>query len=163
MTYETAAVEHLQDIYDVVQHTIKTVYPRYYPKEVVDFFCALHSREAIEKDMEKGNVGILRADGRIVATGCFEGNHITRVYVLPEYQKRGIGTQIMKTLEARIGENCDSVCLDASLPAAALYEKLGYHTVKHDRYELENGVVLVYEIMDKKLSKVVTDIDCDGR
>lgn len=118
MTYEAAAEENLQDIYDVVQRTIKTIYPRYYPKEVVDFFCDLHSREAIAKDIEGGSVGILRADGMIVGTGCFAKNHITRVYVLPEYQKRGIGTQIMKTLEARIGYSSDSVYLDASLPAA---------------------------------------------
>ena len=30
--------EDLQIVYDVVQHTIKTIYPQYYPMEVVDFF-----------------------------------------------------------------------------------------------------------------------------
>lgn len=149
MTYELAAMEHLQDIYDVVQRTIKTIYPKYYPAEVVDFFCGLHSEDAIAKDIENGSVGMIREDGKIVATGCFKGNHITRVYVLPECQKKGLGTQIMKTLETRIGEMYDSVYLDASLPAAALYERLGYHTVKHERYSVENGVVLVYEIMEK--------------
>ena len=38
----------------MVQHTIKTVYPKYYPVEVVNFFCEHHSKEAIEKDIEKG-------------------------------------------------------------------------------------------------------------
>lgn len=151
MIYELAALENLQEICQVVQHTVKTIYPRYYPAEVVDFFCALHSEEAIARDIRKGSVGMLRADDRIVATGSFEGNHITRVYVLPEYQKKGIGTYIMKTLEERIGEGYDSVVLDASLPAASLYEKLGFRTVKHERYPLENEVVLVYEIMEKKL------------
>lgn len=151
MIYESATMENLQDIYDVVQRTIQTIYPKYYPAEVVAFFCELHSKEAIAKDIGTGSVGIVKADGRIVATGCFVGNHITRVYVLPEYQKRGLGTQIMKSLETRIGEAYDSVYLDASLPAAALYEKLGFHTIKHERYPVENGVVLVYEIMEKHL------------
>ena len=111
MTYELAAMENLQDIYDVVQRTIQTIYPQYYPAEVVAFFCGLHSKEAIAKDIGNGSVGVLKADGKIVATGCFEGNHITRVYVLPEYQKRGFGTRIMKTLETRIGETYDSVNL----------------------------------------------------
>lgn len=149
--YETATMENLQDIYDVVQCTIKKIYPKYYPAEVVDFFCGLHSEEAIAKDIENGSVGMIRADGKIVATGCSKENHITRVYVLPEYQKRGLGTQIMNTLETRIGEAYGSVYLDASLPAAALYEKLGFHTVKHERYPLQNEVVLVYEIMEKHL------------
>lgn len=154
MTYELAVMENLQDIYDVVQRTIQTIYPKYYPADVVALFCGLHCKEAIAKDIGNGSVGILKADGRIVATGCFVENHITRVYVLPEYQKRGLGTQIMKTLETRIGEAYDSVYLDASLPAAALYEKLGFHTVKHERYPVENGVVLVYEIMEKSLRAV---------
>ncbi len=163
MKYEAASTENLQEIYQVVQHTIKTVYPRYYPAEVVDFFCALHSEEAIARDIGKGSVGMLRADGRIVATGSFEGNHITRVYVLPEYQKKGIGTQIMKTLEERIGEGYDSVYLEASLPAAALYERLGFCTVKHERYLLKNEVVLVYAIMEKRRHRTFTDINYDGR
>ena len=39
MTYELAIIEELQAVYDIVQHTIKTVYPKFYPTEVVDFFC----------------------------------------------------------------------------------------------------------------------------
>ena len=71
MRYEPATKENLQEIYDVVQHTIKTIYPKYYPTEVVDFFCELHSEEAIWKDIENGDVGILKVDGKIIATGCF--------------------------------------------------------------------------------------------
>lgn len=69
----------------VVQQTIKAVYPKYYPAEVVDFFCELHSKEA-------------------------------------------------------------------SLPAALLYEKLGFVTIKHEQYCMKNGAVLVYEIMEKEFS-----------
>ncbi len=50
-------------------------------------------------------------------------NHITRVYVLPEYQRKGYGTLIVKNIEAQISEKFDKAYLDASLPAAALYEK----------------------------------------
>ena len=34
-------------------------------------------------------------------------NHITRVYVLPEHQKKGYGTFIMKNIEEQIGEKFD--------------------------------------------------------
>lgn len=90
MIYELAKIDDLQTIYDVVQHTIKTIYPKYYPIEVVDFFCEHHSKNAIEKDIENSYVSVLKIDGNIVATGCFVDNHITRVYVLPKYQKRGM-------------------------------------------------------------------------
>lgn len=31
MLYEIAETRELKEIYEVVQHTIKTVYPQYYP------------------------------------------------------------------------------------------------------------------------------------
>ena len=106
---------------------------------------------------------MLKIDGTIVATGCFVDNHITRVYVLPEHQKKGYGTFIMKNIEEQIGEKFDKAYLDASLPAAALYEKLGFVTVMHERYPVENGVILAYEVMEKELHKISTDINYDGR
>ena len=51
MIYELAKTEELQTIYDVVQQTIKTIYPKYYPTEVVNFFCEHHSKSAITKDV----------------------------------------------------------------------------------------------------------------
>jgi len=99
--YELAKPEDIQAVYNVVQHTIKTIYPKYYPMEVVDFFCGHHSEDAIEKDIKNGYVSVLKIDGTIVATGCFVDDHITRVYVLPEHQKKGYGTFIMKNIEVQ--------------------------------------------------------------
>ncbi|MCD7837255.1 MAG: GNAT family N-acetyltransferase [Lachnospiraceae bacterium] len=163
MTYELATKEELQTIYDLVQHTIKTVYPKYYPAEVVDFFSEHHNKNVIEQDIDNGNVSVLKVDDEIVATGSFVDNHITRVYVLPKHQKKGYGTFIVKQIEAQIYEKYDKAYLDASLPAATLYEKLGYHTVRHEKYPVKNGVVLAYEIMEKKLHKTTTAINYDGR
>ena len=131
MIYELAKLEELQAVYDVVQQTIKTIYPKYYPMEVVDFFCQHHSRDAIVEDIKNGYVSVLKIDGTIIATGSFMDNHITRVYVLPKYQKKGYGTYVMKNIEDQIGEKYDKAYVDASLPAAALYEKLGFVTVNH--------------------------------
>ena len=55
MIYELAKPEDLQAVYNVVQHTIKTIYPKYYPMEVVDFFCQHHSEDAIANDIKNGN------------------------------------------------------------------------------------------------------------
>ena len=55
----------------------------------------------------------------------------------------------MKNIEEQIGEKFDKAYLDASLPVAALYEKLGFVNVMHERYPVENGVILAYEVMEK--------------
>ena len=89
----------------MIKDTVTTIYPKYYPKEVVDFFCQLHSRENILKDIESGLVGVLVDNSQLVGTGSYKENHITR----------------------------------------------GYVTQKHEKWDVENGVVLVYEVMRKEL------------
>lgn len=152
MEYIKATENDAKKIYELVQDTIETIYPKYYPKEVVDFFCELHSEENIRKDIERGLVGILRNENVVVGTGCYKDNHITRVYVSPAYQGKGYGSYIMQCLEEQIGLKYDTVYLDASLPASHLYESRGYQTIKHERWEVENGVILVYEVMEKRLT-----------
>ena len=69
-------------IFNLVQDTIKTVYPKYYPKEVVDFFCQLHSQDNILNDIKAGSVGILLKENIILGTGSYKDNHITRLWQL---------------------------------------------------------------------------------
>lgn len=151
MKYITAAPDMVKEIYDVLHTTIKTVYAKYYPKEVVEFFCQHHSKEHILDGIASGNMGVLVSDNVIAGTGCFDGNHITGLYVLPSFQKQGFGSYIMNCLETEIFKKYDVAVLDASLPAVCLYEHRGYKTVGHGIYELENDVKLVYEIMEKRL------------
>ncbi len=152
MEYVTTASDMVDAIYDVLHTTIKSVYPKYYPKEVVDFFCQHHSKEHIISSITSGNMSILMDGDVAVGTGCFEGNHITGVYVLPAYQRQGCGSYIMDRLEKEIAKEHDMAVLDASLSAVCLYESRGYKTIGHGICELENDVKLVYEIMEKELN-----------
>lgn len=158
MKYIIATKEDLELIYKLVQDTITTVYPKYYPKEVVDFFCELHSRENILKDIVNDYVKMLFVNDILVGTGSSKENYITRVFVLPDFQGRGYGSFIMDSLEKEIAEKYDTIYLDASLAACQLYEHRGYKTKKHERWGVENGVVLVYEIMGKQYSYQMKNI-----
>ena len=149
--YIKATEKDGERIFELVQNTIRTIYPKYYPQEVVTFFCELHSRAAICEDIQKGYVGILVEGRQIVGTGSCQDEHITRVYVSPEYQGQGYGSYIMQCLEKEISRQYTAACLDASLPASHLYEKRGYRTVRHEKHGVENGVSLVYEVMEKRL------------
>ena len=77
-------------VYTIVQETIKVVYPKYYLKEIVDMFCEFHSPENITKDIEAKNTYILMENTKIIGTGTKNENHITRVYILPQYQKKAM-------------------------------------------------------------------------
>lgn len=163
MKYVLATINDSQRITDLVQKTIEAVYPKYYPKEVVKFFLNHHSFENIKRDIEKQLVGMLMDGEKLVGTGCYDENHITRVYVLPEFQGMGYGSYIISKLEDIIAKKYDSAKLDASLPACGLYARRGYQTVAHGSWNCENGVVLVYEIMKKELHRTGCSINYDGR
>lgn len=92
---------------------------------------------------------MLLVEGCLAGTGSREGDHITRVYVSPSFQGKGYGTYIIKKLEEEIFSDYGRIYLDASLPACHLYETLGYKTSHHDKWEVENGVILVYEVMER--------------
>lgn len=145
-----AKLEDLDELYSVVQNTIRKVYPKYYADGVVEFFCKLHSRENILSDLKSKKVFYIRVSERIVATGTFSENLITRVFVLPEYQKKGFGSFIFDTFERDILLRYECVVIDASLAACKMYEKRNYKTVRHETVECENGDILVYEVMEKR-------------
>lgn len=152
MEFKLANQQNIEAIYELVQETIKAIYPKYYLQEIVDMFSEYHSRDNISKDIGVHNTYLLSVDGEIVGTGTKNENHITRVYILPKFQKNGYGTFLMKQLEEIIKEQYDYADIDASLPACNLYSHLGYQTVDHGIWHCKNDVIQVYEIMRKQFS-----------
>ena len=59
MIYTMATSIMAEEIQNVLHTTIKMVYSKYYPKEVVDFFCKHHNREHILEGIASGNMGVL--------------------------------------------------------------------------------------------------------
>lgn len=160
--YETAKKEHMELIYQLVQNTIKAVYPLYYPHGAVEFFCGLHSRENIAADIVNGFVRVLFLDQRLVGTGSRKQNHISRLFVDAHFQKQGYGSSIMQCLEEEISMNHNTIQLDASLAAACFYERRGYKTLWHEELPVNGNARLVYEIMEKHVAVPKTDIFQEG-
>lgn len=163
MKYAMAKKENTDPIYQLVQNTIKTIYPKYYPLEIVEFFCRLHSKENIAADIENGYVRVLFTDNCLVGTGSCVDNHILRLFVDPNFQGNGYGSYIMQCLEKEISINNNTVYLDASLAATRFYEHKGYKTVKHEELSADNNTILIYEIMEKHLTVNTTDICYEGK
>lgn len=68
MVYITATPAMAEEIQNVLHTTIKMIYSKYYPKEVVDFFCKHHNREHILEGIASGNMGALIDNKTIVGT-----------------------------------------------------------------------------------------------
>ncbi len=133
----------------ITQTTILSVYPKYYPAGAVRFFSEHHSDEKILNDILTGKVYLLETEGGTAGTVTISGNEINRLFVLPGYQGRGYGSQLMDFAEQMIRRESDTVILDASLPAKKMYLRRGYRSTAYQTIETDNGDYLCYDVMER--------------
>jgi putative acetyltransferase len=78
---------------------------------------------------------------------------INRLYVHPDAQGKGVGTQLLATVEQEILllEPCSILQLESSLNARGFYEKQGY-TCIGSREVIFNGVTYCNWLMEKQIS-----------
>ena len=136
---------------DITQTTIWSVYPKYYPSGAVQFFSNHHSDDRIRADIVAGIVFLIEVDGTAIGTVTVADNEINRLIVLPDFQRKGYGRELMDFAEEIIRKKHDHIILDASLPAKQIYLKRGYVTTKYNMIETENGDYLCYDVMEKHL------------
>ena len=136
---------------DITQTTIWSVYPKYYPSGAVQFFSNHHSDDRIRADIVAGIVFLIEVDGTAIGTVTVADNEINRLFVLPDFQRKGYGRELMDFAEEIIRKKHDLIILDASLPAKQIYLKRGYVTAKYNMIETENGDYLCYDVMEKHL------------
>lgn len=146
-----AAEKDLKTVLSITHTTISEIYSHYYAKGVVDFFLNHHSRENVLADIERGSVWLLISEDCPVGTVTIKENAVNRLFVLPEFQFRGFGSKLMEFAEAEIAENFRSVHIDSSLAAKEMYLKRGYKEKNCCRIVADNGDILVYDEMEKRV------------
>jgi len=147
-----------------VYKTINTIYPHYYPRDVVEFFLNHHSDDNIRNGIKRENVILLEVDGIIVGTGSAKENEIIRTFVLPQFQGLGYGSLIMDELERIISKEYSEIVLDSSLPAYNLYIKRGYVSIGYEKIVTPNKAVLCFNIMKKFINRNINGkINYDNR
>ena len=136
---------------DITQTTIWSVYPKYYPSGAVQFFSNHHSDDRIRADIVAGIVFLIEVDGTAIGTVTVADNEINRLFVLPDFQRKGYGRELMDFAEEIIRKKHDHIILDASLPAKQIYLKRGYVATKYNIIETENGDYLCFDVMEKSI------------
>jgi GNAT superfamily N-acetyltransferase len=142
-----AKKEDLETIRKITRFTIKSIYPRYYPAGAVEFFQEHHSDEYIVTDISDGRVYGLYEGREPVGTVTISDNNITRLFVLPEYQHKGYGNELLNFAEKKILEMYEYVQIYASFPAKRIYLKRGYKEIEYNIIESDNGDFLCYDVM----------------
>lgn len=139
-----------KQVTEIVKTTILSIYPKYYPRGAVQFFLNLHCEEHIKAAMEREEVYLLLSEGKVIGTGSIRDDEICRLFILPEYQRKGYGSKLMDVLEERIFQKYLFIHIDASFPAESMYLKRNYQISSYKQIETENGDFLCYHVMEKR-------------
>ncbi|MDR1030056.1 MAG: GNAT family N-acetyltransferase [Treponema sp.] len=146
---------HFEEIYNVVHNTIEKIYPKYYPRNAVDFFHKHHSEENMLEKLPNEYTKIIIENGMVIGTGSVKDNEIGRFFILPEYQNQGYGKILLKELENKIIQNkYKEITLSSSLGAVFFYRKCGYKYYDYKIIPVENGENLCYLEMVKEIKNI---------
>jgi len=149
-----AGIDDLLSIKWITEHTIKMIYPHYYPPGAVQFFLDHHSTDNIRKDIEDGNVYYyMMPNGSITGTVTINGDEINRLFVLPDHQGIGYGSALLDFAEKIISEYYPVIKLSASFPAKQIYLRKGYTSASFHVIDAPDGDKLCYDYMEKPAVK----------
>lgn len=141
------------EVAEIVEKTIRVIYPHYYPSGAVQFFLELHNEDRIMEAADREDIYLAVVKEKIVGTGSIRGNEIRRLFILPEYQAKGYGSRLMDLLEDMVFRQYPVVHIDASFPAEGMYLKRGYRIKTFERIGTESGDYLCYHTMEKMADK----------
>lgn len=152
MSIKLAEKCDLATIKDITAETIRAIYPHYYPRGAVEFFISFHSEDSISRDIDEGCVFIcLDSEQNVVGTVTVRDNEICRLFVLPRYQGKGYGGQLIQFAESLIAESFREATLSASLPAKQIYLNRKYIHSEYHTIKASCGDYLCYDVMTKSL------------
>lgn len=130
---EKTHIEDAETILSVINISNREAYREVIPKE--HFREPVLSLNKFLEDFERMGFYVYRSEGEIVgiAALAIEGEHTGRihlVYILPEHQRRGIGTALVRYLEERAREiglrRLRLLTVKKAYWAVNFYRRLGY-------------------------------------
>jgi N-acetylglutamate synthase-like GNAT family acetyltransferase len=151
-----AMIEDLEEILAVINTTNRLFYKEIIPPD--RFKDPFMTREELKQEFEQKDFYVCELESRIVGVAAFEtsATHfglvgiVTRMYVLPQFQRRGIGTALIAEIESKAREQCVEEILIWTDPKASwaisFYKKVGYE-------EIDPAVRYGDEAIDARITK----------
>ena len=122
-----------------------------YPPDVITQVEKSFSADAIRALLSQRQVFVATLDQRVVATASLDQAVVRSVFVDPSHQGRGLGRQLMATIQSVAqAANVEVLRVPSSITAEAFYFKLGYRKVRDEFHGAERTI-----IMERRLTSVV--------
>lgn len=132
--------EDAAELERVIAETLRISNSRDYSSEYIEANISSHSADVLIERAKESHTYVACDGARIVGCGTIAGywgslteSILLTIFVLPEYQGRGIGRRIIETLEQdEYFLRANRIEIPASITAVEFYRKMGY--------EYKNGI-----------------------
>lgn len=144
-------IEDAIETAQVIAETLRVSNSQDYSSEYIEANIASHSAEVLIARANEGHMYVVCDNSRIVGCGAIAGywgslteSILLTIFVLPDYQGKGIGRRIIETLEQdEYFLRANRVEIPASITAVEFYKKMGY--------DYKNGIA---EIDDEQVYRL---------
>ena len=135
--------KYTDDYYNFVYEVKKEVYKKYVEqnygrwdeknqKEYFDNFIKSVKENSYIIEYDEKEIGFY--NGQIIENGDYE---IGNICIIPEYQRKGIGTKILKDVIEKNKERTIKIQYFKQNPVGKLYEKLGFVFIGETKYHYQ--------------------------
>lgn len=145
--------EDAEELEQVIAETLRVSNSQDYAKEYIEANIVSHSADVLIERAKQGHMYVVCDEMQIVGCGAIAGywgsqteSILLTIFVLPDYQGKGIGKQIIDTLERdEYFLGAKRIEIPASITAVEFYRKMGY--------DYKNGIVEIDEEQVYRLEK----------
>jgi GNAT superfamily N-acetyltransferase len=138
-----AGVEDAAAIGRLIRQTLQETNAKDYAPTIVARVMANFMPDRMAALIASRVVFVATHQEQIVATASLDGATIRSVFVLPEFQRRGVGRTLMEHVES-VARAAGLVRLAApsSIGAEGFYSRLGYASIRDVYYEDERTILM---------------------
>lgn len=124
-----------EDVSRLIKRNLLEITSNHYPSTYITALMEEFSPTSILRNARTQRVFVATEGGEVIGTGCLADYGTaetpsyfgTAIFVTPEYQRRGVGGQLMRRVEAQAtAMGADRITVRAAVNARGFYEKLGY-------------------------------------
>ena len=120
----------------VVRETMKESNSADYSFEILQPLIEYFSPEKILQLSRERFCLVAEADNQIVGTAALEDAELVTFFVLPVYQKKGIGGKLLEEIENfAVRGGIETICVNSSKTGQYFYEKSGYRRTGVEKIE----------------------------
>ncbi|MBQ6844316.1 MAG: GNAT family N-acetyltransferase [Agathobacter sp.] len=127
-------IEDAEEVAALIRKTIQITNAKDYSKESIDALVKMHTPEHVLERASWTHFYVVCDEGHIIGCGAIgpywgkeDESSLFTIFVLPEYQGRGVGRTVIETLEQdEFFMRAKRVEIPASITACEFYRKMGY-------------------------------------